>query len=554
MVPIDRQTVLAHNQVGLCYGAEGKLRNHLGGKMLRTALCWALGLLLVSFSLGTVDLRAPRVSHAAVRPAISGNENGRELVARKWWEASPAIVRISLRGRNNTPPFPLKDSTKIAAALDQLLAQGINAIEIFAPAEGGKSFGGLDTINRYRIDPALGTMDDFRSLVKLAHGKGMAVIAFDNLGYCSVEAVDFLKACDDVREGRDTKEARFFLWSDRADSLPPGSNHGDTFFMVRPTHLPGSTPGTFYESAKHEFWQYSERAKRFYWTKWGGTDRAGNQVRLPQYNWASQDFQEEVERIIRFWMDTGLDGMIIDAVNWYVDHTWETGRLRMTDVIAGYTNTYLQPEGAGAFREDPVAWITDGGWNSVQDYGLGIWWEKGSNVIVNAIQSGDPRPIERALRDYHDRVVAAGGVLYFQPPRLEQKEQEQFGFVVLACLGDLIQTSYSPEQLLNPDLTWILKTKAAHPALQQLSVRRKLPTKADEKHYAFLRTAADGSERILVALNFQPTAQNVEVDLSGVATKGLVELRTGKKYERETSFKVELPAFGYRLFLVYPPK
>src|SRR4029453_13790150 len=99
--------------------------------------------------------------------------------------------------------------------------------------------------------------------------------------------------------------------------------------------------------------------------------------------------------------DTGIDGMIIDAVNWYVDHTWALGRRRMTDVIASYDNSYSQPEGAGGFREDPAAWITEGGWNSVQDYGLGIWWESGSDVIRNAIETGDPRPIERALRDYH---------------------------------------------------------------------------------------------------------------------------------------------------------
>ena len=299
---------------------------------------------------------------------------------------------------------------------------------------------------------------------------------------------------------------------------------------------------------------HSERAKKFYWTKWGGTDLAGNKVRLPQYNWASLEFQEEAERIVRFWMDTGQDGMVIDAVNWYIDYTWEIGKQRLTHVISGYGNTYLQPEGAGGFREDPVAWVTEGGWNSVQDYGLGIWWEKGSNVIVNAINNGDPRPIEQALRNYHDRVVAAGGVLYFQPPRFEQKEQEQFGFIVLACLGDLIQINYNPDQQLDPESTWFLKTKASHRALQQLSVRRRVPTKADDKHYAFLRTAADGSERILVVLNFQPTDQNVEVDLSGVATEGLVELRTGKRHERETFFKVDLPAFGSRLFLVMNAK
>ena len=152
--------------------------------------------------------------------------------------------------------------------------------------------------------------------------------------------------------------------------------------MVRPTHLPGGKPGTFYDSTKHEFWAWSERAGKYYWSKWAGVDLAGKDVRLPQYNWGSAAFQEEAEKIVRFWMDTGIDGMIIDAVNWYVDHTWALGRRRMTDVIASYDNSYSQPEGAGGFREDPVAWITEGGWNSVQDYGLGIWWESESDVIA----------------------------------------------------------------------------------------------------------------------------------------------------------------------------
>src|SRR5262249_1728519 len=110
--------------------------------------------------------------------------------------------------------------------------QEFTVIEVFAPAEGGDSLGGMDTINRYRIDPALGIMNDFRRLVRLAHSKGMAVITFDNLGYCSVEAPDFLKACDDVKAGRESKETRFFLWSDNADAQPPGNTPGDTFFMV----------------------------------------------------------------------------------------------------------------------------------------------------------------------------------------------------------------------------------------------------------------------------------------------------------------------------------
>jgi len=65
-----------------------------------------------------------------------------------------------------------------------------------------------------------------------------------------------------------------------------------------------------------------------------------------------------------------------------------------------------------------------------------------------------------------------------------------------------------------------------------------------------VRTAADRSERILVVLNFQPTPQTIEVDLSGVAASGLVELKEGKLVGYQNPFRATLPAYGYRLFQI----
>ncbi len=480
--------------------------------------------------------------------AVRAAGAGRERVPERWWETTAGIARVSPRGRH---AFPIKDPARLEVTLDDLLAQGITAIEVFAPAEGGRSFGGLDTIDRYRLEPAAGTMDDFRRLVRLAHDRRMAVISFDNLGYSSVEAVEFLKSADDVRQGRASREASFFVWSDSAEATPPAAD-ADRVFFVRPTHLPGGKPGTRYDSAKHEYWQWSDRARKFYWTKWGGEDRQGKSVRLPQYDWRSPAFQDEAEKIVRFWMDTGIDGMVIDAVNWYVGCTWKTSRRRLTDVIASYGNAYAQPEGAGAFREDPVAWITEGGWNSVQDYGLGIWWEDGTNLIRNAIEGGDPRPIEAALRAYHDRVVEAGGSLYYQPTGLDHEAKRNLAFATLAGLGSLIQVEYEPERPLDAERTWLLKTKAAHPALHQRSTRRLLPSTPEDRSWAFLRTARGGGERVIVVLNFQGEPREVGLDVSGLSASALVDLRTGERIARRATLRLPMPDYGYRFFLVTP--
>jgi len=73
-----------------------------------------------------------------------------------------------------------------------------------------------------------------------------------------------------------------------------------------------------------------------------------------------------------------------------------------------------------------------------------------------------------------------------------------------------------------------LRTKALHPALQQLSTRTQVPTNDDSRFYAFLKTAADHSERMLVVLNFQKEPQNVKVDMSGT----LLELEKGRTEPR----------------------
>ena len=77
-----------------------------------------------------------------------------------------------------------------------------------------------------------------------------------------------------------------------------------------------------YDPARNELWQWSDRAQAYYWTRWPGKDVNGNTIHLPQYNWSAHAWPDEAARTVRFWMNTGLDGMIVDAVNWYAGFDW----------------------------------------------------------------------------------------------------------------------------------------------------------------------------------------------------------------------------------------
>ena len=83
-----------------------------------------------------------------------------------------------------------------------------------------------------------------------------------------------------------------------------------------------------------------------------------------------------------------------------------------------------------------------------------------------------------------------------------------------------------------------------------MGLRRKLPTNDDSKFYAFVRSASDGSERVLVVANFWATSQNVRIDVGGLHAATLTDLRSGEKGAVDKTVEFSLPPFGYRLFAV----
>lgn len=455
----------------------------------------------------------------------------RQLVSDKWYLSASAIVRVTLKEDRHFRQLSL-DSLKLSAQLDFIEKQGYTAIEIFATPYGGRSYGGLDAIDRYTIDPEIGTMNDFRRLVRQVHRKKMAIIAFDNMGYSSVEAPHFLKACEDVGKGIASEESKWFSWADSINA--PAPSKADTYF------LSGSK------------WIYSPVAKKYYWCKWDGTDKNDKTCFLPQYNW-SPEWQAEVKNNIRFWMNTGIDGMVVDAVNWYTNYTWQMGKECITDIISSYGNTFIQPEGAGGFHEDPVSWITEGGWNCVQDYGLGIWWEKESNVVINGIDNHTTAGIEDALLKYHDRVVAEGGVLYMGADIKIKEPQKYYQYVAFSiATGHLYCKSLRSQEnyIVDKTLATILNLKKEHAAFEQFGKRQKLNTNDDRQFYAFIQKANSNAERILCVFNFQATEHQVTVDMSGVNASFLNDLSNSQKMKYAKQLQVTIPAYGYRFFKI----
>jgi hypothetical protein len=213
-------------------------------------------------------------------------------------------------------------------------------------------------------------------------------------------------------------------------------------------------------------------------------------------------------------------------------------------------------EGGGAFHtDDPVGWILDGEWTALYDYGIDIPWEKDNRPIIRSINSENPAIYEQALQNFHDRVIAAGGVLVAYVIDMKDPNKQRLAEELIATSGDL-PCYCGPDDATNhpaPGVTPILMLKAQNPALYQNSLRRRIVTDHDENVYATLRYASDNFEQILVIFNFSSHTIKVQVDARAIAGTRYwdLESKSPAVLAGET-LDLELEGYGHRLFRVSP--
>ncbi len=160
------------------------------------------------------------------------------------------------------------DLAGVTLGLDMLLDLGINLIYL-NPIFLSPSNHRYNTVDYYRIDPKLGTLDDFRTLIREAHRRGMRVILDGVFNHC----------------GRG-----FFAFSDVLEN-GEASPYKD-WFHIR--HFPVDA----YSS--HELKDY---------------DGWWNFKSLPKLNTANPQVRRYIFDVARYWIEQGADGWRLDVPN-----------------------------------------------------------------------------------------------------------------------------------------------------------------------------------------------------------------------------------------------
>lgn len=161
---------------------------------------------------------------------------------------------------------------------------GITAIWISPIYSSPMADFGYDVSNYIDVDPIFGTLEDMDKLIYEAHKRSIKVLLDFIPNHTSVEHPWFIES----RSSPSSAKRDWYLWRD------PGANGGP----------PNNWLSVFGGSA----WELDEQSGQYYLHSF--------LAKQPDLNWDNEAVREAMKSAMRFWLDHGVDGFRVDAVDW----------------------------------------------------------------------------------------------------------------------------------------------------------------------------------------------------------------------------------------------
>ena len=219
--------------------------------------------------------------------ASAGQRGGIDRSQRDWYKDA-VIYQLHIKAFHDANGDGVGDFAGLVERLDYIESLGVNAIWILPFYPSPLRDDGYD-ISYYRaINPAYGDMRDFRRFVAEAHRRGIRVITELVINHTSDQHPWFQKA----RRAKPGSAARnFYVWSDTDERYP-------------------GTRIIFVDTEKSN-WTWDPEAHAFFWHRFYSHQ--------PDLNFDNPRVIEEVLRIMRFWLEMGVDGLRLDAIPYLVE-------------------------------------------------------------------------------------------------------------------------------------------------------------------------------------------------------------------------------------------
>jgi alpha-glucosidase len=205
--------------------------------------------------------------------------------AADWWRGA-VIYQIYPRSFADRTGDGVGDLAGITSRLDHIASLGVDGIWLSPFFTSPMKDFGYDVADYCDVDPVFGTLSDFDVLLAKAHRLGLKVIIDQVYSHTSDQHAWFRES----RQDRVNDKADWYVWADpKADGSPP-SNWQSVF--MGPAWTFDATRGQYY---LHNFLSSQ-----------------------PDVNVHNPAVQDALLDTARFWLDRGVDGFRMDAVNFFM--------------------------------------------------------------------------------------------------------------------------------------------------------------------------------------------------------------------------------------------
>ena len=206
------------------------------------------------------------------------------MISQKDWVRDLVVYQIYPRSFYDSNGDGVGDLPGVLQKLDYLQQLGVNALWLSPFFASPNDDNGYDISDYRAILPEFGAMEDCEELIRQCHARGMKFIMDLVVNHSSDEHEWFQKS---VR--REEPYTDYYYWRDPVDG-----------------HAPNNWASVFGGSA----WEYNEERGQYYFHFFSR--------KQPDLNWSNPKVRREVQDIVRFWKEKGVDGLRVDAIS-YLD-------------------------------------------------------------------------------------------------------------------------------------------------------------------------------------------------------------------------------------------
>ena len=246
------------------------------------------------------------------------------------WFRDAIIYELHVKAFCDSDGNGCGDFRGLTEKLDYLQDLGVNTLWLLPFYPSPLKDDGYDIADYRSVHPDYGTLADVRQFIREAHRRGLKVITELVINHTSDQ----------------------HPWFQAARAAPPGSSKRD-FYVWSDTDKKFPETRIIFTDSEKSNWAWDDVAQAYYWHRFFSHQ--------PDLNHNNPEVVKAVIRIMRFWLDLGVDGLRLDAIpylcvregtdNENLPETHAVIRKMRAEIDAHYANRMLLAE-ANQWPED----------------------------------------------------------------------------------------------------------------------------------------------------------------------------------------------------------